>query len=203
MESSRRRLRAAGIALAILIVLSLLVWMLARPGTDWVEGEVDATQVDVAAKIAARVDSLYVERGQTVHRGDLLATLHSPEIEAKLTQATSAERAAEAQHAKAERGAREEEIRAARSQWQRADAAAALAESTYRRIERLHRDGVVATQRRESCSRASCDTARMMSLLDACDGATPSTFSNWRSTATGSSHTVSAGTPSTDGDVDS
>ncbi len=154
MESSRHRLRAAGIALAVLIVVSLLGWALLRPGTDWMEGEVDATQVDVAAKIAGRVDSLHVERGQAVHRGDLLATLHSPEIEAKLAQATSAERAADAQRAKAVRGAREEEIRAARSQWQRADAAAALAESTYHRIERLHQDGVVATQRRDEAETA-------------------------------------------------
>jgi HlyD family secretion protein len=118
------------------------------------QGEVEATQVDVAAKIAGRVDSLLVARGDHVTRGQLLATLETPEIRAKLAQATSAERAAQAQERKATNGAREEEVRGARAQWERAASAAALAESTYARVARLYRDGVVATQRRDEAQTA-------------------------------------------------
>jgi HlyD family secretion protein len=138
----RRRL-AAGASCALV----LLVTLTGCGSGELVQGEVEATQVDVGAKIAGRIDSMRVTRGQQVHKGDLLVTLETPEIRAKLAQATSAERAAEAQSRKARVGAREEEVRAAAAQWTRALAASALAESTYRRVARLHRDGVVATQR--------------------------------------------------------
>ena len=75
--------------------------------------------------------------------------LDSPEIQAKLDQAEAARQAASAQRDKAYNGAREEEIRQARSAWERAQHATELAEKTFRRIDRLNKDGVVPAQRRD------------------------------------------------------
>lgn len=133
---------------------------------DLVQGEVEAAQVDVSAKIPGRVAEVLVDVGQKVRKGDLLARLESPEIAAKLDQASAARAAASAQSAKADRGAREEEIRAAEGQWQRAEAAAALAKTTWERLERLSRDGVVPAQRRDEAeanwkaARAAADAAK-------------------------------------------
>jgi HlyD family secretion protein len=133
---------------------------------DLVQGEVEAAQVDVSAKIPGRVSEVLVDVGQAVKRGDVLARLASPEIGAKLDQASAAREAAGAQEAKAERGAREEEIRAAESQWRRAEAAAVLARTTAERLERLFRDGVVPAQRRDEAdanakaARAAADAAK-------------------------------------------
>jgi len=70
--------------------------------------------------------------------------------EAKLMdQAEAAKAGWVAQRDKADRGAREEEIRAAKSQWDRARHAADLAEVTFGRLDRLARDGVVPKQRRD------------------------------------------------------
>ena len=73
---------------------------------DLVQGEVEAAQVDVSAKIPGRVAEVLVDVGQSVKKGDTLARLESPEIGAKLDQATAARAAAGAQSAKADRGAR-------------------------------------------------------------------------------------------------
>jgi len=133
---------------------------------DLVQGEVEAAQVDVSAKIPGRVAEVFVDVGQKVKKGEVLARLESPEISAKLDQASAARAAASAQSAKADRGAREEEIRAAESQWQRAEAAAALAKTTWERLERLSRDGVVPAQRRDEAeanwkaARAAADAAK-------------------------------------------
>lgn len=116
---------------------------------DLVQGEFEAAQVDVSVKIPARVAEVLVDVGRPVRRGDLLARLESPEIQAKLDQAAAASAAASAQKRKADGGARAEEVRAAENQWRRAEAAAALAKTTWERLERLHRDGVVAAQRRD------------------------------------------------------
>jgi len=110
---------------------------------------VEATEVKVASKIPARVLEIAVREGDLVHAGELLVRLSSPEIVAKLDQAEAAQRAAAAQSDKADAGAREEEIRQAHNMWLRAVAAADLAETTYARVNRLYRDGVVPEQRRD------------------------------------------------------
>jgi HlyD family secretion protein len=133
----------AGLALATLAMARC-----PHPAEVW-QGQMEATEVDVAAKIAARVATLPVAEGQRVKRGDVVVTFDSPELRARADQAEAGQRAASAQSDKAQHGAREEEVRQALAAWDRARHAAALARVTYERIERLERDGVVSVQRRD------------------------------------------------------
>ena len=133
----------------ILTILSVAGWFLFKPPPLIVQGEVEATQVQVAAKIFGRIESLAIREGEIVKKGQLLATIDSPEIRAKMKQAEAAQKAAGAQREKADRGARSEEIRMALNMWQRAKAGAELSQKTYERIRRLHRDGVVPAQKRD------------------------------------------------------
>jgi HlyD family secretion protein len=138
-----------------------------------IEGEIEATDVDVSARIPGRVLTLAVREGSAVERGTVIATLESDEITAKLRQAEAARDAAAAQQAKADRGLRTQEIAQAKDAWLRAKTASALAAKTFGRIDRLNRDGVVPGQRRdeaeaqwqlareaESIAKASYDMAR-------------------------------------------
>jgi HlyD family secretion protein len=135
--------------------------LLAGCGHDSVmlQGETDAKQVSVAAKVSGRVDSLYVQEGDSVRRGEIVATLDGPEIRAKAAQAMAARDAARAVRDKTLSGSREEDIRAARNNWLRAVAAATIAETTYARLDRLQREGVVPTQKRDEAE-ASLHTSR-------------------------------------------
>lgn len=126
----------------------------ATPAPDLLQGQVEATEINVSPKIPGRIDAIAVVEGAGVRKGDLIATLDSPEISAKLDQARAARAAASAQRDKAEHGAREEEIRAAESTWRRAKDAADLAERTFQRVDRLARDGVTAAQRRDEAETA-------------------------------------------------
>ncbi len=144
--------------------LSLWTLWLAACGRDRVtlQGETDAKQVTVAAKVSGRVDSLYVREGDSVRRGEIVARLDGPEIRAKAAQAMAARDAARAIRDKVQHGSREQDIRAARENWLRAVASASIAETTYARLDRLQRDGVVPTQRRdeaEAAHRASREAA--------------------------------------------
>lgn len=143
---------------AIAVIVFLIVF-LSRPKPFVVQGEVEATQIDVASKIAGRVDSVFVHEGDRVTKGQVLVAIDSPEIRAKLAQASSAERAAEAQNEKAVRGSRTEEIRAAEGLWLQARAAFELAGKTCERVERLHADGVVPLQKLDEAT-AARDAAR-------------------------------------------
>lgn len=139
--------------------LSWLLLVAACGRGDVIQGETDAVHVSVAAKVSGRVDSMYVREGDMVRRGQVVATLDGPEIRARAVQAQATRDAAKAQWDKARNGSREEDIRAARSNYLRAVAAATIAETTFVRLDRLQGDGVVATQRRDEAE-ASFRTAR-------------------------------------------
>ena len=90
---------------------------------------------------------ILVEEGQFVHAGDTLALLEAPEVDAKLVQAKSAEAAAAAQSRKADKGAREEQIRGAYEMWQKAVAGREVMEKSYARVKRLFDEGVATAQK--------------------------------------------------------
>jgi HlyD family secretion protein len=144
------------------LLLGILLLAACRRDPVTLQGETDAKQVAVAAKVSGRVDSLYVQEGDSVTRGEIVATLDGPEIRAKAAQAIAARDAARAIRDKARNGTREQDIRAARNNWLRAVALAGIAETTFARLDRLQHDGVVPTQRRdeaEASLRASREAA--------------------------------------------
>lgn len=143
--------RRAGIVLAAVVatVLLLLVWWLTRPEPLLLQGQIEADSVRVAAKIGGRVASVVVEEGSRVEAGDVVVTLSTPEAEARAGQVQAQLDAASAMAEMARIGARKEQIQVARAQWLAAKSMAELAAATSTRIERLHSDGVVPTQRRD------------------------------------------------------
>ena len=68
---------------------------------------------------------------------------------AKLKQAEAARAAAEAQNAKAIKGAREQEITAAYEMWQKAQAGLTIAKKSFDRIQNLYEKGVMSAQKRD------------------------------------------------------
>ncbi|HYD51169.1 MAG TPA: efflux RND transporter periplasmic adaptor subunit, partial [Gemmatimonadaceae bacterium] len=154
-------------ALGVLLVSGACgAWLATRPEPELLQGQVEARRVNVAAKIAGRVDSLLAAEGDAVDAGALLVVLRSPELEAKAQQTEALVAAAVAQERKAAHGARSQEIVAARAGWQRAVEAERLAETTYRRLQQLFDEGVVAAQRRDeaetqrNAARLATQTAR-------------------------------------------
>lgn len=138
--------------IGLLILLGLvggLTWYLQEPEEEFIQGEVDATQVNLAVKIAGRVSEVFIKEGQSVEKGASLLKLDSPEIDAKLQQAASSEKAASAQRDKAYSGARSQEVAAAMNLWRQSQEVAELSEKTYRRISNLFADGIIPGQRRD------------------------------------------------------
>ncbi|EGA70448.1 hypothetical protein VISI1226_00245 [Vibrio sinaloensis DSM 21326] len=113
------------------------------------QGQIESQQYSISSKVPGRIDQVLVRKGDQIEKGDLIFTLHSPEIAAKLEQAKAGEKAAGALALEAEKGARSQQIQAAKDQWLKAKAAAALMEKTYLRVNNLFSDGVVAEQKRD------------------------------------------------------
>lgn len=113
----------------------------------FIQGEMDGTRIDVAAKFSARVAATPGRDGAPVRQGDLLLRLDGTEMEARVLQTRQELERARAQLEKALNGTREEEIRRLRQQHQEAVAALALAEKTHARCRVLHAQQAVSTQR--------------------------------------------------------
>ena len=105
------------------------------------------TEYRVSSKVPGRILRFIVSEGDYVHAGDTLAILEAPDLQAKLSQAQAAEAAAAAQSRKAQKGARQEQIKAAYEMWQKARAAAQLAQKSYDRVKRLYDQGVTTAQK--------------------------------------------------------
>jgi len=124
-------------------------WRAYQPQPTVIQGQVEAQQYNISSKVAGRIDTVKVKKGDTVSKGELVFTIYSPELEAKLAQAKAGQDAADALAQEAQKGAREQEKAAAHDKWQKAKAAADLMEKTYQRIENLYKDGVVPEQKRD------------------------------------------------------
>src|SRR5262249_60628214 len=57
------------VACVIFAIAGLSIWFLVRPQPLLVQGEVDATRLDIAARVDGRVGEIPVERGQDVAAG--------------------------------------------------------------------------------------------------------------------------------------
>ncbi|MFT7723901.1 MAG: efflux RND transporter periplasmic adaptor subunit [Roseateles sp.] len=141
------------VALAVVLLVVALVawgfWRAAQPAPAYFQGQMEARETDVAPKVSARIAQVHVKEGQRIQPGELLVEMDSPEVRAKLAQVEAARDAAQAVADKAQAGARPQELRMARLNWQRAQAAAELAETSYRRVQSLFDQGLVAAQKRD------------------------------------------------------
>lgn len=149
-KESLRNLRMALTGLiAAVVIIFVIGWFIYKPEPAIIQGSAEATEVRVSGKVAGRIQQFLAEEGQWVEQGDTLVLIDSPEIHAKLAQATAAQDAAQAQDRKAQKGARSEVIQGAYEMWQKAEVGVNIAKKSYDRVQRLFEKGVVTAQKRD------------------------------------------------------
>jgi HlyD family secretion protein len=129
------------VGLVVAVVAGLSLWYLVRGEPLLVQGEVDATRLDIAARVDGRVAAIPVVRGQDVAAGAVLVRIDNPETIAKNEQALAAKTVAEAQLANINAGTRVETIAARKAALERAEASVVLAQKTYDRVSPLAAHG--------------------------------------------------------------
>lgn len=153
MKTINKRHSGMQIALLTLVLVlagvSLIGWIVLKPEPIILQGQAEATEVRVSGKVPGRIDKFMVSEGMAIKKGDTLVILNSPELNAKLIQAISAEDAAAAQNRKANKGARAEQIAGAYELWQKAEVGVRLAEKTFTRVQNMFNEGVVPAQKRD------------------------------------------------------
>ena len=141
--------------LITLVVAVIITWILYsfylayQPKPLIIQGQIEAQQFSISSKVAGRIEQVMVEKGDIVKVGDPIFTIYSPEIEAKLEQAMAGQEIAGAMAQQAENGARTQQTNAAQDQWKKARSGAELMEKTYKRVNNLYQEGVLAEQKRD------------------------------------------------------
>ena len=138
---SAARVPAIIVAIVAAAVIALSMYYLLRPEPLLVQGEVDATRLDIAARVDGRVKEIPVERGQNVPTGAVLVRIDNPETLAKHVQMTAAKAVADAQLANILVGTRVEVVAARKAALERAQAAQILAQKTFDRVQTLAGQG--------------------------------------------------------------
>jgi HlyD family secretion protein len=138
---SATRIPSIIVGIVAAAVVALSVFYLLRPEPLLVQGEADATRLDIAARVDGRVKEIPVNRGQNVPAGAVLVQIDNPETLAKHEQMKAAMAVAEAQLANVLVGTRAEVIAARKAELERAQAALVLAQKTYDRTNTLTGQG--------------------------------------------------------------
>lgn len=134
---------------AVVVIAGMIGYFTLGKADDVIQGEIEVSEYRVSSKVPGRILELRVKEGDYVHVGDTLAILDAPEVEAKKTQALSAEDAAAAMKQMADNGARQQQVQGAFQLWQQAKAGLEIAKKTYDRVQRLFNEGVMSAQKRD------------------------------------------------------
>jgi HlyD family secretion protein len=150
MKAKNKDLRTGLFALiAVTVIIFIIGLILNKPEPIIIQGEADAPEVRVSGKIPGRISMFLVDEGNYVHAGDTLVIVESPELNAKMEQATAAEQAAQAQNKKAIKGARKELILGAFEMYQKSLVGVDITKKSFDRVQKLFDKGVVPAQKRD------------------------------------------------------
>lgn len=140
-------IKIAAFLLVVLVVRSF--WYAYLPEPERLQGQIEARQYSISSKVPGRINNILVKKGDQVKRDQLIFTLLSPELMAKLEQAKASSAAATAMAKQANVGARKQQVEVAKDNWKKAKVAAQLAETTSSRIINLFNEGVAAEQQKD------------------------------------------------------
>lgn len=137
------------LSIPVIIILVALVFMFtgkSKENENFMVGVVETTVIDVASEIPGRIQEIYVDRGDMVKKGQVLAVLKPKVIDAKVGQAAGVMEAARSMAEMAKKGARREEKQAVKNKYEMAKGQYEFAEKTYARFKNLYADSIVSLQ---------------------------------------------------------
>jgi HlyD family secretion protein len=153
------RAAAVIVTLTVAAIIGLSLWYLVQPQPLLVQGEVDATRIDIAARVDGRVGERPINRGDNVTAGQLLVSIDNPELLTKLHEAEAAQNVAIADLKRIEVGTRAEVIAERKAAVASGEASVKLAQQVYTRTKQLTATEFASVQKLDEAT-TSLDVAR-------------------------------------------
>lgn len=109
-------------------------------------GKIERTQISVVTKVPGNVEKILVSKGDLVKKGDTLAILDIPEVDAKKQQAEGAFKSAEAQYQMAIKGATDAQLRQLQNKVDGLKEQFEFAQKSKNRLEKMLQDSLIPQQ---------------------------------------------------------
>lgn len=136
--------RYTGIYVSAAMVLALAA---CKPSPDRaLEGKVKREVISFSPKLTGRILEIYVQEGDLVHKGDTLALLDVPEVDAKLSQAKGAVLAASAQRDLTRHGATKNQLKQLKAKQEGLQEQFNFAQKSYTRAQAMFADSMMTPQ---------------------------------------------------------
>ncbi|MBT3741879.1 MAG: biotin/lipoyl-binding protein [Polaribacter sp.] len=133
-----------------LFIISLTVLTISACGNDekisYNRGKVKFETISISGKLAGRVSKIYIKEGESVKKGDTLALLDIPEINAKMMQAEGAVTAATGVLNMASNGATLEQMDQINGKIDASKAQLKFAQKSYNRLQKMYADSLISLQ---------------------------------------------------------
>jgi len=109
-------------------------------------GKIEREQISVVTKVPGTVTQILISKGDYVKKGDTLAILDIPEVDAKKKQAEGALKAADAQYQMAVKGATEGQLRQLQNKVNGLREQFEFAKKSMNRLDRMLKDSLIPQQ---------------------------------------------------------
>ncbi len=133
-----------------IFITSLVILTLSSCGNKekitYNRGKVKFETISVSSKLAGRIYTIYVKEGEIVKKGDTLALLDIPEINAKMMQAEGVITAAKGLLNMASNGATLDQMNQINSKIDASKAQLNFAQESYNRLQNMYKDSLISLQ---------------------------------------------------------
>jgi HlyD family secretion protein len=153
------RTAAIIVTLSVAAIVGLSLWYLTQPQALLVQGEADATRIDIAARVDGRVGQRPVSRGDNVSADQILVSIDNPQLLTKLHESQAAKVVSLADFARIQVGTRAEVVAARKAAVAASEADVKLAQQTYDRTKQLTERDFAPVQKLDEAT-ASLDVAQ-------------------------------------------
>jgi HlyD family secretion protein len=110
------------------------------------EGKVKRETISIAPKLAGRIAEIRVKESDIAHKGDTLAIIDIPEVQAKIQQAEGAVLAAGSQYQMASNGATKDQKDQVVAMYKSAQEQYLFAEKSLKRVQNMYNDSLISPQ---------------------------------------------------------
>ena len=133
-------------AITILFLATIVLSCSKPKNNELLQGKVENEQIAVVSKIPGKIIKILVKEGDLVQKGDTLAILDIPEVDAKKSQAEGAVVSAKAQYSMALKGATDNQIKQLEAKKMGLKEQYEFAQKSINRLSNMLKDSLVSQQ---------------------------------------------------------
>lgn len=130
----------------LLLVVVISVIGCSKPKTEVIQGKIEREQIGIVSKILGKIIEIRIQEGDFVRKGDTLAILDIPEVDAKKSQAEGAVQSAKAQYDMTLKGATDNQLKQLEAKQKALKEQYELAQKSINRLSNMLKDSLVSQQ---------------------------------------------------------